>query len=62
MLKGKQAYQYDARNWNFYVCKIVKFPGTNVTLGGIPFLVQETKKKLEITNANGSNDSSSKNT
>jgi hypothetical protein len=21
MLKGKQAYQYEACNWNFYICK-----------------------------------------
>lgn len=21
MLKGKQAYQYDTSNWNFYICK-----------------------------------------
>jgi hypothetical protein len=25
MLKGKQANEYGARNWNFHICKIIEF-------------------------------------
>lgn len=27
MLKGKQAYQYDACNREFYICKVLTFKG-----------------------------------
>jgi len=39
MLKGKQANEYDACNWNFHICKIIDFSAGNATVRGMKFTV-----------------------